>query len=261
MELQGKVALVTGAGSGIGRATALRLAAEGAAVGVLARTADKINAVAAQIVAAGGHALPLMADVSDDAQMAAAVERLLGELGRLDIVCANAGINGTWAPIDQLRPDEWDRTLAINLRGTYLTLHHAVPHLKRAGGGAIVVTASVNGTRMFSNSGATAYACSKAAQLAMVQMLALELAPSRIRVNAICPGSIDTEIDASSEQRGLGAIKAPVDYPDGQVPLTAGKPGGAEQVAELALFLASPRAAHITGTPVWIDGAQSLLVG
>ncbi|TJZ77382.1 SDR family oxidoreductase [Chitiniphilus eburneus] len=261
MELQGKVALVTGAGSGIGRAMALALAREGAAVGVLARSMDKLNATVADIARAGGHGLPLMADVADDAQMAAAVDRLLGEFGRLDIVFANAGVNGTWAPIDQLRPEEWDRTLATNLRGTYLTLHYAVPHLKRAGGGVIVVTASVNGTRMFSNSGATAYACSKAAQVAMVQMLALELAPAGIRVNAICPGSIDTDIAASSEQRGLGAIRAAVAYPQGQVPLTAGKPGSAEQVAELALFLASPRAAHITGTPVWIDGAQSLLVG
>ena len=106
----------------------------------------------------------------------------------LDIVFANAGINGVWAPIDELQPEEWDRTINTNLRGTYLTLHYAVPHLKRAGGGSIVITASINGTRTFTSAGATAYSSTKAAQVAMAQMLALELGQHRIRVNVICPG-------------------------------------------------------------------------
>ena len=189
------------------------------------------------------------------------MDRLIRHYGRLDIVVANAGINGVWAPIDELEPEEWDRTIAINLRGTFLTLRFCVPHLKRAGSGAIVITSSINGTRVFSNPGATAYSCTKAAQLAMAKTAALELARHRIRVNAVCPGWIATEIADSTEKRHLDAAKSPAVSLQGKVPLSGDRPGASEDVAELILFLVSERAKHITGTPVWIDGAQSLLVG
>src|SRR5919112_2983221 len=174
MELQGKVALVTGAGSGIGKATALRFAEAGAAVGVLSHTEPEIRRTAEEIEAAGHRAVPLVADVADAAEMKRAIDELAGAFGRIDIVFANAGINGVWAPIDELQPEEWDRTINTNLRGTYLTIHHAVPHLKKAGGGSIVITASINGTRKFASAGATAYSATKAAQVAMTGMLALE---------------------------------------------------------------------------------------
>jgi NAD(P)-dependent dehydrogenase (short-subunit alcohol dehydrogenase family) len=261
MELQGKVALVTGAGSGIGRAAALRLAREGARVGVLSRTEEEIRKVADEIEAAGGRALPLAADVADAEAMREAADRLAQAFGRLDIVFANAGINGVWAPLDELEPEEWDRTVEVNLRGTFLTLRYAVPHLKRAGGGAIVITSSINGTRTFSNAGASAYSCTKAAQVALCQMAALELAKHRIRVNVICPGAIDTEIDDNTDKRDLDEAREPVEYPQGKIPLTDGRSGTSDDVAELVLFLVSDRSRHITGTPVWIDGAQSLLVG
>ena len=260
-ELEGKVALITGAGSGIGRAAAVRLAAAGARVGVLSRTGKEVDGTAVEIRKAGGDALALRADVADAEALKGAVSELVKRFGRLDIVVANAGINGVWAPIDELQPDEWDRTININLRGTYLTLHYCVPHLKRAGAGAVVITASVNGTRIFSNSGATAYSCTKAAQVAMAQMTALELARHRIRVNVICPGRIDTEIEDNTNRRNLEAAKEPVDFPEGKIPLTANQPGTSGDVAELVLFLVSERSRHITGTPVWIDGAESLLVG
>jgi NAD(P)-dependent dehydrogenase (short-subunit alcohol dehydrogenase family) len=259
MELQGKVALVTGAGSGIGKATALRFAREGAMVGVLSHTADEIRKVAEEIERAGGRAIALVADVADEGQMRKAVADLVQAHGRLDIVFANAGINGVWAPIDELQPQEWDRTINTNLRGTYLTLHHAVPHLKKAGG-SIVITASINGSRTFTSAGATAYSATKAAQVAMAQMLAVELAKHKIRVNVVCPGKIDTEISDNTEKRDTQEAEVPAEYPAGPIPLTGQEPGTSEEVAELVLFLASDRARHITGTPVWIDGGQSLLV-
>jgi NAD(P)-dependent dehydrogenase (short-subunit alcohol dehydrogenase family) len=261
MAFTGKVALVTGAGSGIGKATALRLAAEGCAVGVLTHTRDDAEEVAAAIRSSGGRALPLVADVGDEDQVKAAIADLVREYDRLDYLFANAGINGVWAPIDELGPAEWDRTITTNLRGTYLTLHYGVPHLKRMGEGAIVITASVNGTRVFSNAGATAYSCTKAAQVAMAKMLALELAKFRIRVNVVCPGAIETAIEDSTTHRDPDVAGEPVDYPAGKIPLTDGEPGTADEVADLVLFLLSDKARHITGTPVWIDGAESLLVG
>ena len=175
MELQGRVALATGAGSGIGAASALRLARAGARVGALGHTEDELRATVERIRADGGEAMPLPADVASAEETSRALDRLAEAYGRLDIVLANAGIDGTWAPIDELAPEEWDRTIAVNLRGTFLTLRYAVPWLKRAGGGSVVIVSSINGTRTFTGAGATAYACSKAAQLALGQMAAVEL--------------------------------------------------------------------------------------
>jgi NAD(P)-dependent dehydrogenase (short-subunit alcohol dehydrogenase family) len=261
MELEGKVALVTGAGSGIGKATAIRLARAGATVGALSHTEDEIRQVVQEIETGGGKAVALVADVADAVAMERAVAELVRQSGRLDIVFANAGINGVWAPIDELQPDEWDRTINVNLRGAYLTVHHTVPHLKKAGGGAIVITSSINGTRVFSNAGTTPYSCTKAAQVTMAQMLAVELARHHIRVNAVCPGWIDTEISDNTNSRNVEKAEVPVEYPEGEIPLTGKQPGNSSDVAELVLFLVSDRAKHITGTPVWIDGAESLLVG
>ena len=114
---------------------------------------------------------------------------------------------------------------------------------------------------MFSNTGATAYACSKAGQVALAKMIALELAEYEVRVNVICPGAIETEIEKSTERRDLDKIEEPVEYPEGAIPLTDGAPGRPDQVAELVYFLASAAASHITGTEIWIDGGQSLLQG
>jgi NAD(P)-dependent dehydrogenase (short-subunit alcohol dehydrogenase family) len=237
----------------------MMLAARGARVAVLSRTESEILKTRQEIETAGGEALALTGDVSVAADMKRAVETIVAAWGKLDIVVANAGINGVWAPIDDLQPDEWDKTIAVNLRGTYLTLHYAVPHLKAAGGGAIVVVSSINGTRTFTTAGATAYSATKAAQLAMVQQLALELGKSRIRINAVCPGLIATNIPDSTIKRNQEAARIPVVWPEGDIPITGGKAGTSEDVAEIVVFLASDNARHITGSPVWIDGGQSLL--
>jgi NAD(P)-dependent dehydrogenase (short-subunit alcohol dehydrogenase family) len=260
MQLEGKVALITGAGEGIGRAAALLFAAEGAKVAALGRTQSNLETVVAEVRRQGGEAILVLADISQPDQMQQAYRQVEDRWNRLDVVFANAGINGVWAPLEDLRPEEWDRTLSINLKGTFLTVKYALPLLKRQGG-SVVVTSSVNGTRIFSNTGATAYSCSKAAQVAFTKMVALELAKHRIRVNVICPGAIDTNINENTERRNIEREKEPVKFPDGNIPLTRGKPGTAEQVAQLVLFLASDASSHITGTEMWIDGAESLLMG
>lgn len=257
--LNGKVALVTGAGSGIGKAAALKLAREGAAVVVMSRTRTEIDKTAAEIERAGGRALAVPCDTTDDAGMRALVAQTLDMFGRLDIVVANAGINGVWAPIEDLRPAEWDKTIAVNLKGTYLTIHHAVPALQKAGGGAIVVVSSINGTRTFTSPGASAYSATKAAQLAMVKQLALELGKRKIRINAVCPGAIESDIEDNTQRRGSDIAGIRVDFPEGDIPLTGGASGKAADVADVIAFLCSDAARHVTGSPVWIDGGQSLL--
>lgn len=259
MELHGKVALITGAGSGIGAATARTMAAEGADLVLIDRNAGAVATIAGEIQANGGKALDIALDIADEAQMRAAFERVGSEHGHLDIVFANAGINGTWAPVDDLTYAEWNETQRVNLGGTFLTAHFAVP-LMKAAGGAITITSSLNGTRTFTQAGASAYSASKAGQLAFGQMLALELAQYRIRVNVICSGAIETNIIDRTIRRNTADAQVPSIFPQGRIPLTRGKRGTPEQVADLVVFLSSDRASHITGTPIWIDGAQSLLV-
>ncbi|MBO0142717.1 SDR family oxidoreductase [Agrobacterium sp. Ap1] len=258
MEFQSKVALITGAGSGIGRASAIKLAEAGAVVGILGHTPGELNETAELIEATGGRAISLNADVADEIAMHHALETLVAETGRLDVVVANAGINGVWAPIDDLKPDEWDQTIRVNLRGTYLTLNASIPHLKRQGGSVIVVS-SINGNRTFNTPGATAYVATKAAQVAIVQQLALELGRHRVRVNAVCPGAIETSINNNTKVRGEDETAVPVEFPTGDIPITGGKAGRSEDVASVILFLASDQSRHVTGTPVYVDGGQGLL--
>jgi NAD(P)-dependent dehydrogenase (short-subunit alcohol dehydrogenase family) len=259
MDLINKVAVITGAGSGIGKASALCFAKAGAKVAVLSHTPDEVQTTVKEIQSAGGEALPVVADVGKSADVQRAMNNVATKFGRIDIVFANAGINGVWAPIEELHDDEFDKTITTNLRGTFLTIKYAVPYLKKAGGGSVLVTASINGTRVFSNTGATAYATSKAGQLAMAKMLALELAQFKIRVNVICPGAIETNIEQNTIKRDIEKVKIEAKFSENH-PL-ARAPGTADDVAELALFLASDASRHITGTPVWIDGAESLLRG
>jgi len=257
-ELQGRVALVTGAGSGIGRAAAIRLSREGASIGVLSHTESEVQQTVDEITQHGGKAIPLVADVSNPEQMQQAINQLGQQWGRIDIVFANAGINGVWAPLEEMEPEEWDKTLDVNLKGTFLTVKYAVPYLRKRGG-SVVITSSINGTRYFKNTGATAYSCSKAAQVVFAKMVSLELSQDHVRVNVICPGAIDTQIDDNTNKRSLDEVTIPVEYPEGQIPITGEQPGSAEQVAELVLFLVSDASTHITGTEIWIDGGQSLL--
>lgn len=255
-DLEGKVALVTGAGSGIGAATARQLAARGARVAVLDVNELRAHNLAREL---GESAIPLVADVSNTDQMRRAIETLGEAAGRLDIVICNAGINGVWAPIEMIQPDEWDRTVAINLRGTYLTLHLTVPMLKAAGAGSIVIISSINGTRTFTTAGASAYTGTKAAQAAIANQLSIELGMHKIRVNTVCPGSTVTSIGEQTFRDNADAARFPVQFPLGDVPITGGKPALAEDIADSICFLVSEQARHINGAWLHIDGGQSML--
>ena len=258
--MKGKKTLVTGAGSGIGRATAIALAKVGAKVALVGRSPDELGKVFGEIGGAGAGHLMLEADISDQKQLAAAYEEVSSAWGSLDALVANAGINGVWAPLEKLELSEWEETLRINLTGTFLTVKLALP-LLRKNGGSVIVVSSINGNRIFSNSGATAYSCSKAGQVAFARMVALELAGDHIRVNTVCPGAIETNIDDSTERRGTENLHLPVEFPEGDVPLNDGKPGIAPNVAEVICFLASDASSHVSGTEIYVDGAQSLLQG
>ena len=207
---------------------------------------------------AGGRYVCARCNVTDEASVRRAFADVVGQAGSLRGLVNNAGVHretdsGTLATAD------FEDLMRTNATSVMLASREAYPHLKAAGQGAIVVVSSINGTRTFTTPGATAYSATKAAQLAMVQQLALELGKVQIRVNAICPGAIETDIGDNTRQRGTGEAGIPVVWPQGEIPISAGEPGTAEEVADAILFLASSKARHITGVPLWIDGGQGLL--
>lgn len=258
--LQDKVAIVTGGGSGIGKASAIRFAQHGAKVYLLDRTPEEAENTKRTIESAGGQATVIECDISRPEMIEEAFRHIADEAGRVDVVFANAGINGTMAPIETMEMEDWDQTLNINLRGTFATVKYAIPYMKDKGG-SVIITSSINGNRVFSNVGFSAYSSSKAAQVAFMKMAALELAQYGIRVNAICPGAIETNIGENTfPTEDIKEVKIPVEFPEGDHPLEKG-PGKPEQVANLVLFLASDESFHVTGTEIYIDGAESLLHG
>ena len=260
MKLKDKVALITGGSSGIGRAAAVAMVRERAKVALTARRAERCQEAVDEIEGMGGEALALPGDVADAEHVEALVAATVDRWGRLDIVVPNAGINGVFAPIEDITPEEWDQTQHINVRGTFLTVKYAIPHLRAAGGGSIVVVSSVNGNRIFSNFGFTSYSCSKAAQVTFAKMAAVELAQWAIRINVVCPGWTKTSVGENTFARDIDKIKIPREYPEGMVPLQQ-RPASAEEVANAILFLASSEASYVTGTEIYVDGALSLFQG
>lgn len=255
--LSGKTALVTGAGSGIGRAAVIKMAEAGANVILLDRSPEDSDELVQQIGV--DRALHVTADVSDAGQMEKAFQEGAKKFGGIDIVFANAGQNGTFTPLEHLEPEDWNAVMTTNLTGTFLTLKYTIPYLKKQGG-SIIITSSINGTRTFKNFGFSAYATTKAGQVGLGKMAAVELAQFKIRVNIVCPGAIETNIDDSTnmEDELLKEIRIPIEYPNGNQPLAGGS-GKPEQVADLVHYLASDAASHVTGSVVYVDGIESLL--
>ncbi|MEZ6088487.1 MAG: SDR family NAD(P)-dependent oxidoreductase [Pirellulaceae bacterium] len=260
IELKDRVVVITGGSEGIGESIAKSVAACGSKVAIIARDEDELSSVVESIESDGGVAMWASADVTDNDEMKSAMRKIVDQFGRIDGLVANAGTNGTWAPIDELTPEQWRSTIDVNLTGTYMAIHHAVPLMRKQDRGSIVIMSSINGTRTFSNEGASAYAASKAGQFALAKMLALELAPSKIRVNVICPGAIESEIHDKTRRKDLDEIETPIEYPAGQIPLIDEPFGDPKHVANLTAFLLSDLSGHITGSPIWVDGGQSLIV-
>ncbi|MCM3785208.1 SDR family oxidoreductase [Neobacillus mesonae] len=260
LRFENKIAIVTGGGSGIGQAAAIRLAEEGAHVFMLDRTVERAEKTKSTIEQNGGTADVIECDIAKPEMVESAIHSVADRAGRIDVVFANAGVNGKMAPIETMEIEDWDQTMCINMRGTFATVKYAIPHMKDQGG-SIIINSSINGNRVFSNIGFSAYASTKAGQAAFMKMAALELARYKIRVNSVHPGAIDTNIDSKTERaEDLDEVQIPVEFPEGDQPL-AGKSGTSDQVASLVLFLASDEASHISGTEVYIDGAESLLRG
>jgi NAD(P)-dependent dehydrogenase (short-subunit alcohol dehydrogenase family) len=258
-QLDGKIAFITGASSGIGRAAALKLGREGAKIALLDVKEENARSVKESIENDNGTAMILECDIAKPQEVEQSFRKVADDWGKVDIVFANAGINGVIAPIEDFAPEDWDETINTNLKGTFLTVKYAIPYMKKDGG-SIIITSSINGNRIYKNFGMSAYSTSKIGQTGFGKMAALELAQFKIRVNIICPGAIETNIGKNTfpQEEDLEKIKIPVEFPEGNQPLEehAGKP---EQVADLVYFLASDMSSHITGTEVYIDGAESLL--
>jgi len=243
--LAGRVALVTGAGSaggflGTGAATALLLAAQGATVGVLDTSKERAEHTGALIEADGGHAVTLVADLTDEVAVRSAVDTLARQAGRLDVVVNNAAISGG-APVETARIEDWDRVFAVNTRGTMLVCQAATAHLRRSGGGSIVNVASVAALRGF---GSGAYGASKGAVLSLTTDLAYSLGPDGIRVNCVVPGHLYTPMgDQGGEQGRELRRRANL----------LGTEGDAWDVAWAVLFLVGPEARWITAATLPVD--------
>lgn len=258
-DLANKVAIITGAASGIGRAAAISLADKGMKVALVDLNVDDLEEVKATINNKGQVAISLEANVAEPTSIQQAIDETVEKWQQIDTVFINAGINGAVSSIEDLTPSEWDNTIETNLKSTFLTVKYSVPFMK-TNGGSIIITSSINGNRIFKNFGMSAYSTSKAGQVAFGKMAALELAQYKIRVNMICPGAIDTNIEKNTfkDEKHLEEIAIPVEYPEGNQPLSH-QSGSAQQVADLVYFLSSDLSSHITGTEVYIDGAESLL--
>jgi NAD(P)-dependent dehydrogenase (short-subunit alcohol dehydrogenase family) len=249
-DFEGQVALVTGAASGMGLATANAFAEAGATV-VLADFKEEAVTVAAQgLTAAGRKAVALRCDVSDDAQVAAMIERIVAEFGRLDAAFNNAGVMARLAPTAESTPEEWERVTGVNLRGVWSCMRHELRQMERQGGGAVVNNASVGA--LTGNPGIGSYIASKHGVVGLTRTAALEYVTKGIRVNAVNPGLIDTQIARDVVDGDAAA------YEDMEKSVPIGRAGRPEEIAAAVLWLCSPAASYVVGQAITVDGGMTV---
>lgn len=251
--LEGKVALVTGAAGGIGSATARIFAREGARVALVDVDEPAVRALGREL---GGGALAMAADVADGVAVQRYVARTVDELGGIDVLFNNAGVEGAVALVHEQDEEQFDRVLRINVRGVWLNLKHAAVAMIARGGGSIVNTASVGGVRALPH--VAPYVASKHAVVGLTRTAAVDLAPFGVRVNAVCPGPVDTRMMASLERqeadRGSSAEQAHAAFVRN---IPAGRYARPEEVGEAVAFLASDAASYMTGAAIGVDGGRT----
>lgn len=248
--LAGKVAIVTGAGSGIGRAAALLFAREGASVGVVEVRAQAAESVVAVIRADGGTAVAAIADIGDATEARTAVEAVVKAYGRLHVLYNNAGVDSTGG-IREAEEDDWDRCFRVNAKGTFLMSRFAVPHMRE--GASIINQSSLSA--LVGVRGLAAYSAAKGAVLSLTRTMALDLAPS-IRVNCLCPGAIRTPLlEPLLSTRGDGDVEAGIRMTLPKYPI--GRLGEPSEIASAALFLASDESSFFTGSTLVPDGGMT----
>ena len=251
LDFSGKVALVTGAASGMGLATAQAFAEAGAAVVLADFKEDAVKAAGQKFVAAGHKALAVRCDVSDDAQVAAMVDRTVAEFGRLDAAFNNAGVMARIAPIADSTREDWDRVIGINLRGVWSCMKHELREMERQGSGAIVNNASVGA--LTGNPGIASYIAAKHGVVGLTRTAALEYVKRGIRVNAVNPGLIDTQIARDVVNRDEQA------YAEIAKNVPIGRAGRPEEIASAVLWLCSPGASYVVGHALTVDGGMTVL--
>ncbi len=249
-KLDGKVAVITGAASGMGRATALRFAKEGAAVVVADLNSQGGELVVSEIAAAKGRAVYQRTDVISEADIKSVIDRAVSEFGRLDITYNNAGVGGAMGKLDQIKAEDWDKTFHVLTRAVFFGIKHSIAPMRKAGGGSIISTSSVAGLRGVA--GLIAYSAAKAAVVSITESAAIELGHDRIRVNCICPGGVITPLVTRGVAAGEEAIAKNMARMQ-PIP-RAGRP---EDIAAMALFLASDDAEWVTGTAMVVDGGMN----
>lgn len=242
-----KIAFITGGGSGIGRATAIAFAAEGARVVVTDRMEEALHETAVQVKATGADVLPIACDVSKPADVHAAIVRAVEVFGRIDCAFNNAGVENQSLPLAEIDLEEWDRVLGINLRGTFVCMKHELKQMLKQGGGVIVNTSS--GAGICGVAGGSAYAASKHAIIGMTKSAALDYAKLNIRVNAILPGNIATPM---MDRFTGGDVQKAIDLEP------VGRLGRPEEIAESVLWMSSDLGGFVTGAAIVVDGGWSL---